>query len=264
MMVVMMPVPVLFMVVVLFVLMVLMSMFMLMMMFMLVMVVVVMLFVFVMMAFHFAYPCGGGGDFVEIEHARIQYLVELHLAPVAFYDFSFGLECTDYRTDSPQFFGRDLGGFVEQDYIAELYLLDEQILDVILGKIALEQVASAGEFVPHAESIHHRHYTVQMHIPVLDILRAHSGNGTDGLGNGFRLANAARLYHYIVKTAHGCDFRELLDEIHFEGTADTSVLESDEALVLFADNAAFLYEVGIDIHLSYVIDNDCEFDSFPV
>ena len=47
---------------------------------------------------------------------------------------------------------------------------------------------------------------------------------------------------------------QLFYEVHLQGAADAAVLQGYEAFVFLVYNAAFLYEVGIDVHLAYVVD----------
>ena len=87
---------------------------------------------------------------------------------------------------------------------------------------------------------------------------------TDGLGYRIRLADSAGLDDDVVEPFHAHQFIDLLDEIGLQGAADASVLQGHQTVVLFADDPSFLDEVRIDIHFSDIIDDDGEFNSFPV
>jgi hypothetical protein len=48
---------------------------------------------------------------------------------------------------------------------------------------------------------------------------------------------------------------ELLYEIHLEGATDTAVLQGNKAIILLRHYATFLDKFGINIDLTYIIDN---------
>ena len=95
----------------------------------------------------------------------------------------------------------------------------------------------------------------------MGIFFSHTGDGTDGLCYGCRFANTAGFDNYIVETVHFQDVIDLFYQVHLQCTADTAVLESHETVVFFTHDTTFLYEVGIDIDFSYIVDYYGEFDT---
>ena len=57
---------------------------------------------------------------------------------------------------------------------------------------------------------------------------------------------------------------ELLHQIHLERTADTAVLQRHQTIIFCADYAAFLNQVGIDVHLAYVVHNHRKTNPFAI
>ena len=191
----------------------------------------------------------------------VENLAQFHISIITLDDFCLGLKNTHNLPDSSQFFRRYLRSLVEQDDIAEFYLLDHEILYVFLINLRFEQIHAALEVALHSERIHHSHDTVEPADTILDIFHAHRGNRADGLCDGFGLADAACLDDDIVEPVHLRDIMQLLYEIHFQGAADTSILQCHQTLIFLADDAAFLDEVSVDIHFADVIDNDGKLDA---
>ena len=63
---------------------------------------------------------------------------------------------------------------------------------------------------------------------------------------------------------HGQDVLQLLHEVHLQRTADATVLQRHQRVILLTDDAPLLDEVGIDVHLTDVIDDDGKPDAFLV
>ena len=134
----------------------------------LVLVVVMFVFVFVMVVLllvvgfvQFLNPFCRGGNGLEVEHAGIEQEVEVHIAEVARDDVGLGLYGVQYGAYASQFLLRYLIGLVEQYGVAELYLLDDEVGDVVLGYSIACKVQAASELVLQAECIHHGADAVQ-------------------------------------------------------------------------------------------------------
>ena len=151
------------------------------------------------------------------------------------------------------------GCLVEQDDVAELYLLYDKVLYVFFCYLIARQSLSVAKLVLHPQSVHHGDYAVEPCEAILPVAWLHGRDGADGLGYGGRFADAACLYDDIVKLLHGSYLAELLHEVHLQSAADASVLQGYEALVLLSHHTTLLYECGVDIHLSYVVDDDGKF-----
>ena len=217
----------------------------------------------VAVALDFVDPCCGGGHLVEIEHASVQYLVQVEVAEVAFYDFSLGLEVPDYLLHASEVGFADFRDFVQNHDVAELYLLYQQVLYVVLFEIAQRQVFPAVEFALHAQGVDDGgdavHFRYGAAVPV-----AEARNGADGLGYGGGFADSAGFNHDVVELSVSGEFVELLHEIHLQGAADASVLQGHETVVLLANDSAFLDQGGVHVDFAEVVDYHGELDSLSV
>jgi hypothetical protein len=63
---------------------------------------------------------------------------------------------------------------------------------------------------------------------------------------------------------HGYDIVQLLDEIHLQGAADATILESHKAIVALANDAALLNQISIDVNLTNIIYNNSKLNAFPI
>ena len=209
-------------------------------------------------------PGGRSRDLVEIEEAGVQYAVEIHVAIVALDDARRRLESPDYAPDPAQILRRDFRSLVQHHYVAELYLLDYQVLDVLVGDVVLLQLLTAVELTLHPEGVDHRDYAVKVRQTVHHILRTYLRYRTYGLGDRCRFAYAAGLYDYIVEAAAMGKVAQLGNQVHLQGAAYATVLQSDETLVSLSHDSAFLNQVSIYVDFAYIIDNDGETYAFPV
>ena len=130
-------------------------------------------------------------------------LFQIDIAIVAFNNICLGLDGTDDAVHLSQLVLRYFGGFVQQDDVAELNLLDDQILNILLIDVLTQQIVTATELVTHTQGIDYRHDTVKLQIAILHVFRSEGGNVNNGLCDGSWLANTAGLDDDIVKTLHG-------------------------------------------------------------
>ena len=206
-------------------------------------------------------PSGRGCNGVEVEHVGIQNFIEFYVAIVAVDDLGLGLEGADDFPDASQLLRADFSGFVQQDDVAELNLLDDKVLDIFLVNVLARQIQPAAKLVPHAEGIDDSHDTVETGIALLCRFRSQRGDAADGLGDGAWLADAAGLDDDVVEALKGDDVLQLFDEIHLQRTTDATVLQGYETVVLLVDDTALLDEGGIDVDFSDVVDDDGKLDA---
>ena len=126
------------------------------------------------------------------------------------------------------------------------------------------QIVAIAKLVFHAQGVDHRHDAVEPGYATLDILRSHRGDGADGLCDWGGLADAACLDDDVVEAPHLYDFAYLLDQVHLERAADAAILQSHEAVVLLVDHSALLYEVGVDVYLTDIVDDDGKLDALLI
>ena len=86
-------------------------------------------------------------------------------------------------------------------------------------------------------------------------------NGAECLGNRFRFANATRLNHDVVEALHLHDFEHLLYQVCLQRTADTAILQSYQTFLFLSYYATFLYKVCINVHFTYIIDDNSKLDA---
>ena len=211
------------------------------------------------MTFHLLNPGGRGRYVVKVEHPRVDNLVQFHVAVVGVDDSRFGLQSAHNLTDTSHLVGTHFSGFVQQYDVAELNLLDDQVLNVLLVNVGTCQVQSAAELILHAQGIDHGDDAVQSWLALH--VRSHCGNAADGLCYGTGLADTAGFNDDVVEALHLDDVLQLLHEVHLQRTADATVLQGYQTVVLLVDDASGLYQVGIDVHLANVVDNNGKLDA---
>ena len=153
-----------------------------------------------------------------------------------------------------QFLGCDFRHLVEQDDVTELYLLNYKILYILLFKIILFQGVTATKLIFKPQGIHNSHYTIELRSTEHSGLGSELGYRADSLGYRCGFAYTARLDYNVIETVHSHNILYLLDEIHFESTAYATVRKSHKAVILAVNHSASLYEAGINVYLSYIID----------
>ena len=230
---------------------------------MLIVFVIIIVFI-LMMSFNFCNPGSGSGHLVEVEHMGVDDFVEVHVAIVAVDDFSLRLERANNLADAAQFLGFHVGSLVEQYDVAELNLLNDEVLNVILFEILLQQVVSASEFILQPECIHHGDDTVESRVAFRRHLGSHLRNGADGLCDGSRFADTAGLNDDVVEAMERYDVLQLLYEVHLQRAADTTVLQGYQRVVLLIYDTSLLYEAGVDVHFTDVVYDDGELDTLLV
>ncbi len=212
-------------------------------------------------AFQLTNPSGGGGHFVIVEEVGIYQVRDVHVGVVAGDNLRTWLQHPYDVLDAVQLLGLHLRSLVEQDEVTELYLLDDEVLDVLIVNLLFRQAVATGELALQAQAVHHRADTVEARHAVLRILSAHAPHRADGARDRFRLADAAGLYHDVVEPLHLLYLVELLYQVHLQRAADASVLQRHQAVVLLAHDAAFLNQVRVDVHLADIVHDDGELNA---
>ena len=208
------------------------------------------------LAFYLLYPGSRGGHLVEVELASVDELLQRHVAVVALNDFGLGLQGADNLVHLRQLVLRHLRCLVEQDDVAELYLLYDQVLNVLVVDVLPEQAAATAKLVAHAQCVDHGDDAVELQHAVGGVLLSQVGNVDNGLRNRSWLADAAGLDDDIVKAAHGHDVLQLLHQVHLQRAADAAVLQCHQRIVALAHDAALLDELSVDVHLANVVHDD--------
>ena len=229
-----------------------------------VVIIVIIMFLGFSFSLYLLYPSGGSSHRVPVKLVCIDNLVKVYVTKVALENFRLGLECAYDVFELVQFGRLHLCCLVEQDDVAEFYLLDNERCKVFLVDVVLHQVIAPAKLVLHAQSVHYGNDAVEAQYTVLDVFGPQGRYGADSLRNRCRFADAACLDDNVVELLHVNYLFELLHQVHLQRAADTSVLQGNERVVFLAHYTTFLYKVCIDVHLTYVVDDDGKLDAFLV
>ena len=200
---------------------------------------------------HGVEPSGRAVGAVEVEAVCVEQLGELDVALLGLHDHSLLLQAADDALELVNLLAADLVDLVEHHGGAELDLLDEQGLEVILVDVVRQQVTAAVELVPHACAVNHGDDVVEVErggravFGLVAELR-------DGVGDGDGLADAGGLDDDVVEVAALGNLGELAGEVIGERAAQAAVGHGDELAVDLRE-AALGDEARIDVDLADVV-----------
>ena len=60
------------------------------------------------------------------------------------------------------------------------------------------------------------------------------------------------------------DVAQLLHKVHLQGATDATVLKRNQAVVAFTHDTTLLNQVGINVDLTYIVDDNGKLDAFLV
>ncbi len=207
-------------------------------------------------------PGGGAEGAAEVETPGVHELGEGHVAVLGLHDHGLLLQAAHDGLELGELLGAHHVGLVEDERGAELDLLDEQVLDVVLLNVLGEQVAAARELVEHARAVHHGHDVVQGKRRVA-LVGALVAEARDGVGDGDGLADARGLDDDVVEVARVGDAAQLACQVVGQRAAQAPVGHGDEVAV-YLRQAALLDEAGVDVDLADVVDDDGGADALLV
>ena len=90
-------------------------------------------------------PGSRAGYPLQVEAVSVEKVSERHVAVIALYDTGFGLQSADYGLYALSLLGRNVGDFVEKDKVAELNLLNDEVLNVFLVELLRYELFAAVE-----------------------------------------------------------------------------------------------------------------------
>ena len=204
-------------------------------------------------AFQPLHPSGLSFSLAVVKAVGVHQLVKVHLGIVGLDDASAGVQVMHYLAQPFQLGGCHFRPFVQQYDVAELYLLDNQILNVLFGDGRPKQPPATVEFALHAQGVDNGHDAVQPGYPEAGILVPHAGHGADSACYWFWLADTAGLNHNIVEFGHAHNLAQLFHQVHFQCAADAAILQGHKTVVALPHDAPFLDERSVDVHLSYIV-----------
>ena len=98
--------------------------------------------------FDAAHPAGRSGHLVETEHPGVEYQAQVYLSVIALEDTGRGLDAGYDMADAGPPGRRDLPRLFEQDYVSELSLLSNNILDIIPLQVLLPEAVPTRQTLP--------------------------------------------------------------------------------------------------------------------
>ena len=205
-------------------------------------------------------PRGRAVRLVKAKATGVEQLVHGDVAVHGLDNARMRLQAAHDGLELGHLLGRHAIALVERKRGAELDLLDEQALDIVLLDVVGEKRVAAVELVIHAGTVHHGHDVVQVERSgaALGLV----ADGRDGVGNGNGLADARGLDDDVVKVAGLGDGRELLRKVGGERAADAAVAHGNEAVG--GGEAAVLDEARVNVNLADVVHNDGSADALVV
>ena len=201
---------------------------------------------------------------LEIEQPGAQYIRRGEPAEVRAQDGGGGVEAGDDALDLGDGVRRDLRDLVQHDDVGELYLLREQLGDVLAHHLAVtacfgaqifalqdlltsEIVAFKVRRVDHSDEGVQRHDVIQ-HLATADV------EARDALSDGQRLRGAGALdHHYVVALGAG-EVADLGEQVLAQCAAHAAVAQLHQLLVLAQPHR--LGSPGVDVDGAYVVDDD--------
>ena len=169
---------------------------------------------------------------------------------------SLRLESADYLFNLLELVLAYEVNLIYDNRVTELNLLDDEVLDVLLVDIVGKQSSAAAELGGQPRRVNNGNDVVKTaklgDFGVVVGAVEHS----DCLCNRNRLADSRCLDEDIIKLVHLNERANLLDKVGFESTADTAVLERNEVIILFLNDSALLNQLGVDVHLAYIVDDN--------
>ncbi len=167
---------------------------------------------------------------VEVEAIGVEQLGKIDVAPLGLDDHGLFLQATDNALELVNLLARDLVDLVEHHSGAELDLLDEQGLEVVLVNVVGKQITTAAELVPHAGAVDHGNDVVEVERGGRAVLGL-VAELRDGVGNGNGLADAGSLDDDVVEVTALGNLGELAGEVVRECAAKAAVGHGDELAV---------------------------------
>ena len=153
-------------------------------------------------------------------------------------------------------------GLVEHQRRAELNLLNEQVLDVILFNIWVEKIGAVVELLKHASTVNNCDDVIKVEVRVISCMLALIAECRNVIGNGDWLADARSLNNDVVKLLGIGQITQLKCQVIRKGAAEATVSKRNN--VAFFSVAAVFNKTSINVNLANVVDNDCCVNTFSV
>ena len=209
-------------------------------------------------------PRSGCSRTIKVEHTGIQQLLQVHIAVVGLDDLSGGLDGANNGFNTRQFLFAHLCCFIKQHDITEFYLLDNECSEVFFLRHIVRQRVASIELIADTEGIHDGTDTVEHRQSVLCETGYHLGIRTERLRDRCRFTDSGGLDNDVVEGLLRTEVMQLLDEVHLQRAADTSVLQRHQRVVVLTHYSALLDERSIDIHFSDIVHDHGKTNAFGV
>ena len=171
---------------------------------------------------------------------------------IGFYNLHARVEHFNHLADFLELIFSDQIFLIDYERRTEFNLLYEKGLDVFLI-LFVKKLVTAGKLIHKARRIDHTHDVVKLSVP--DHLKF--------LCNRHRLADTGSLNHYVIIFFGLDQVFYILRKLAFQSAADASVCKRNYVACV-GDFRSVGNQLGINVNLAYVIDDDGNLISFLI
>ncbi|MPM04986.1 hypothetical protein SDC9_51267 [bioreactor metagenome] len=199
------------------------------------------------------------GRGVEVEAPGVQDLVGRDDAEIGLDQLRVGVQRADDFARRIEPCGAGIADLVQHHHIGEFDLLGEQVdkrarVARAQAFAAVGDEIGAGKVARQVDRIDHRHHGVEPG----DVGQAFARlvAEVEGGGDGQGLGDAGALDQQIVETPFLGEMAHTLQQVVAQGAADAAVRHFDQLLLGAVERGAVAHQIGVDVHLGHVIDDD--------
>ena len=212
-----------------------------------------------MLAAHFRQPARGLCRLFKIEQAGIEHAAQIDSAKAGKFEFGSRIQGVQDGQQAAQFGLAHQIGFVDDDDITELDLINQQIgyraLVLFSERFAtITEQVFAGIVVEEIARVDHCDHGIESReLRQRDAVFIFKGKG---FGNGQWFTDAGGFNHQIVEAAFLCQARDFQQQILAQSAADAAVGHFHQLFLGARQRCATVsYQRGIHIHFAHVIDD---------
>ena len=197
-------------------------------------------------------PSRAGVDLLKIKTGRGKNFGYINISVVGLDNLDTRVQDFNHFADFPELVLSDQILFVDYERGAELNLLDQKRLDVLLV-LFVQELVSTGKLINKAGCVNNANNIVQLSV----------FNHLKFLGDWHWFAHTRGLNHYVVVLACLDKVLDVLRKLAFECAADASVREWNYVACV-GDFCSVGNQFGIDIHFADVVYYDGNLVAFLV
>ena len=198
---------------------------------------------------HFPNPSRRSGHLVETEQMRVENFIQFDVGVRSFNNFRLGLQSADVGFGFGQLLGANQIGLVQQHDVAEFNLFHHQSLQIFFQRTLQTQ------------SIYHGNDTIEVRITLSG--RLHLRNAANILCDRSWHTQTAGFQNDVIELL--CvKFVQLINQVHLQRATNTTIFQRHQIALFLIHHAAFLYQVGIDVHFADVVHHHGKFDALAI